>query len=171
MQSYVLFWEIFSSDHSILAFQDFSYWIIWKLLDWPKGSSWFLHKMQWKNLNEIFGQPSTCEALVQAWRGYGKVNYTRWFSSKGFTSWEMEWSKCGHGSQKVRQEGRVSCRQSEQVFSTEDWTLTLPQVSFSWAAWWPQPVLSGAGLQGRAISFLTQRIMHLYCWKTRICRE
>lgn len=25
VQSYVLFWEIFSSDHSILAFQDFSY--------------------------------------------------------------------------------------------------------------------------------------------------
>lgn len=25
VQSYILFWEIFSSDHSILAFQDFSY--------------------------------------------------------------------------------------------------------------------------------------------------
>ena len=29
----------------------------------------------------------------------------------------------------------------------------------------------GGQIWGRAISFLTQRIMHLYYWKTRICRE
>ena len=51
------------------------------LLGWPKSSFGFFHKMLWKNLNELFGQPNRSDQLR-----VGTMGRSGWFPGSPFPS-------------------------------------------------------------------------------------